>query len=177
MICDEADEVIQELFASLPCRYQTGLEESMKSRYIIFDCVNLLHYKCHKINLKWGGSSIDSPDWIKSNNDINEDNKCFQYAATVALNHKEIRKKLQIISKINPFIDRYSWKGTNYPSRKDAWISKVEKNNQKLLLMHYMLKNEYIYLACILKHTLNHENQTIFYRFQMEKYKQQTWIL
>ena len=37
----------------------------MKGSDFIFDCVNLLHYKCHKINLKRGGLYIDSPDWIK----------------------------------------------------------------------------------------------------------------
>ena len=31
----------------------------------IFDCVNLLYYKYHKISFKHGGSYIDSPDWIK----------------------------------------------------------------------------------------------------------------
>ena len=37
----------------------------MKGSDFIFDCVNLLHYKCHKINLKRCGLYIDSPDWIK----------------------------------------------------------------------------------------------------------------
>ena len=30
------------------------------------DYVQLLHYKCHKINLNCGGSYIDSPDRIKN---------------------------------------------------------------------------------------------------------------
>ena len=56
----------------------------------------------------------------KATNHINYDDKCFQHAATVALSHEEIRKKLQGISKINPFIDEYNLNGINYPSRKDA---------------------------------------------------------
>ena len=28
----------------------------------IFDCVNLLYYKCHKLNLNRSGSNIESPD-------------------------------------------------------------------------------------------------------------------
>ena len=41
-----------------------------------------------------GGSYIDSPDWKKASiNPINKkDNKCFQCALTVALNHEEIGK-------------------------------------------------------------------------------------
>ena len=55
--------------------------------------VNLLYYTCHKINLKSGGSYIDSPDWIKKKkatiNPKNKDGKCFQHAASVALKHGE----------------------------------------------------------------------------------------
>ena len=54
----------------------------MRGSDFIFECVYLLHYKCHKINTNCGGSYIDSPSWIKSNkatiNPIRKnDNKCF----------------------------------------------------------------------------------------------------
>ena len=32
----------------------------------VFNCVQLLHYECHKINLNLGGSYIDPPDPIKT---------------------------------------------------------------------------------------------------------------
>ena len=78
MINDKADEVIEELFS----RYQIRLETSMKGRDFIFDCVNLLYYKCHKIKFKRDGSYVDFPDSIKNKkatiNLINKkDNKCF----------------------------------------------------------------------------------------------------
>ena len=38
----------------------------MKGSDFIFHCVNMLHYKCHKIYLKLGGSYTDSPDWMKN---------------------------------------------------------------------------------------------------------------
>ena len=41
---------------------QIGLETSMRASDFIFDSVQLLHYKCHKINFKRGGSYIDSPE-------------------------------------------------------------------------------------------------------------------
>ena len=59
MIQDKADEIIEKPFESLLKRYQIGLELLMKGRNFIFDCVHLLHYKCHKINLNCGGSYID----------------------------------------------------------------------------------------------------------------------
>ena len=45
------------------------------------------------MHFKGGGPYIDSPDWIKKKkatvNSKNEDDKCFQYAAAVALNYKK----------------------------------------------------------------------------------------
>ena len=49
MINDEADEVKEELFDSLKNRYQNNLE-SVKGSEFFFDYVQLLNYKCHKIN-------------------------------------------------------------------------------------------------------------------------------
>ena len=61
-------------------------------------------------------------------NPINKkDNKCFQYAITVALNYEEIKKDPQRITKIKPFINKYNWKGINFPSEK-RWL---EKNWEK----------------------------------------------
>ena len=98
-------EVIKELVDSLKKRYQNNLELMEGSKFV-FDYVHLLHYKCHKINPHCDGSYIDTPDWIKNKtttiNPIKKkDNKCFQYAVTVTLNHEEIKKDLQRITKIN----------------------------------------------------------------------------
>ena len=111
MINDEADEVIKEHFDSLKNRNQNSLE-SIKDSEFVFHYVHLLYYKCHKINPNRSGSDIDSPDWIKSKkatiNPINKkDNKCFQYAVTVSLNYEQIRKHVERITKIKPFINKY----------------------------------------------------------------------
>ena len=92
----------------------------MKGSEFVFNYVQLLYYKFHKINPNRGGSYMDSPDWVKNKkatvNPINKiDNKCFQYTVTVALNHAEIKKYLQIITKIKPFINKYNWKKVHFP--------------------------------------------------------------
>ena len=94
----------------------------MKGSEFVFDYVQLLFYKCHKINPTGSGSYIDSPDWIKRKketiNPINKkDNKCFQYAETFVLNYEEIKKDTQI-TKIKAFINKYNWEGINFPSEK-----------------------------------------------------------
>ena len=78
-----------------------------------------------------GWSYIDPPDHIKkTTNPINkEDNKCFQYVTTFALNHKEIGRNSGRISKIKLFIDKYNWEGIIYRSGKGYWKKKVVCGN------------------------------------------------
>ena len=49
----------------------------------------------------------------------NEDDKCFQYAATVAINHEEIKRDPQRVSKIKPFINKYNRNRTKHPFEKN----------------------------------------------------------
>ena len=45
----------------------------------------------------------------------------FSIRLTVALNHEEIKKDLQRITQIKPFISKYNWEGINFLSDKDDW--------------------------------------------------------
>ena len=65
MIKDKINEVIEKLFDLLLNKYQIGLETLMRGSDFIYDCVHLLHSRCHKINFKRGRSYIDSSEWIK----------------------------------------------------------------------------------------------------------------
>lgn len=51
-------------------------------------------------------------------NPINDDDKCFQYVAIVALNYEKIGSNSQKMLKIESFISKYNCKEVNYPSRK-----------------------------------------------------------
>ena len=112
MIGNEADEITEEFFESLLQRYQEGIEESVKGSHFVFDSFDLLYYKCHQVNVDRGRSNIDSLKWLKNKEATitpkNNDDKCFQYALTVPLNYQSIKKNLQRISKIKPFIDEYN---------------------------------------------------------------------
>ena len=83
---------MKELFDLLKNRYQNN-QESIGGSEFVFDYVQLLYYKCHKINPNRGATYIDSLDWIKIkkvtiNPITKKDNKCFQYVITVALNQE-----------------------------------------------------------------------------------------
>ena len=116
--CNDANENVKELFDSLKSTYQNNLQTPMERNGFIFDSVQLMYYKCHKKNFRRGGSSIDSPDQMKKKkatiNTKNEDEECFQYAATVALHYGEIESHPERVSNIELFIKKCNWKGINY---------------------------------------------------------------
>ena len=91
MIGYDTDEIIQELFDPLLHRYQIGREQTMKGTNFIFDCILGMYYRFSKISFDYGGSYMDCPKLIKNKTSSNKSKKNdngFQYAITVALNHK-----------------------------------------------------------------------------------------
>ena len=56
------------------------LEELSKRNEFVFNSVNLLYYKFHKLSLNRGGSYIDSSKWLKNKkatiSSKHNDNKC-----------------------------------------------------------------------------------------------------
>ena len=103
----EADEIIKKLFECLLQKYQEWLEDKMRGSQFVFDSIDLLHYNLHKISLNRVGSYTEFPIWLKTKqatiNSKNNDDKCFRYAVTTALNYQNIRRDPQEISKIKPF--------------------------------------------------------------------------
>ena len=108
----ETEEVAENLIMQLLQKYQDNLQNKMKGSYFIFNGINYLYYDLNRITISKGGSYIESPKWLKDKkctiNQKNTDNKCFQYATTLALNHDKINRDPQRISKIKPFIDNYN---------------------------------------------------------------------
>ena len=68
-------------------------------------------------------------------------NKCFQYTLTVPLNHEEIKKDPQRITKIKPFMNKCNRVGINFPSEKDD-SKNLKKIIEQFFLMFCMLKNK-----------------------------------
>ena len=167
MIGSDTNKVIEDLFKSLLQRYQENLEEKMRGSEFSFDAVNLLHYDLNKISLNRGGSYIKSPDWIGAkkatiNPTNKKDDKCFQYALTVALNSEKIKDHPERTSKIKPFIDQYNWNEIDFPSTGKDW-KKSESNNKSIALniLYVPHNTEKICHAYKSKYNLTHENQVI----------------
>ena len=94
------------------------------------------------MNLNIGGSYKDSPDSIKTKKAIiNPIIKKGYKSSSVALNHGEIGKHSERMTKIKPFINKYNWEKINFPSEKDDW-RKIEKNNLIIAINICMLKKK-----------------------------------
>ena len=53
---NDTNEVVNKLFEPLRSKYQDNLETSIKISNFTFDSVQLMYYRCHKVNFKRGGS-------------------------------------------------------------------------------------------------------------------------
>ena len=93
----ETNEIIEQLFECLLENYQKDLEEPMRRSDSVFHSIDLLYYHSNKISLNRTWRSMN--EWLKKAtiNPKNNDNNCFQYALTVALNDQNIKKDPQRI--------------------------------------------------------------------------------
>ena len=84
------------------------------------------------------------------------------FLLTVALNHEQIKKDPQRITKIKPFINQYNWKELNFPLQKKDW-NEFDKNNKTigLNILYVPRGTEEIRHAYKSKHNLKGENQVI----------------
>ena len=73
------------------------------------------------------------------------------------LNHEEIKKDPQRITKVETFIGKYNWKIINVPSEKNDW-KKFEKNIVRIPLNVLYAKKEKIYPAYVWKTSYSFNN-------------------
>ena len=92
-------------FLHLFCKSFRKINKKMIGSEFIFDSVNLLNYHLQKTSLKRARSYIDSPKWLENKkatiNTKNNDDNCFQYALTLALNYQDIKKTLKEYQKLS----------------------------------------------------------------------------
>ena len=84
----------------------------------------------------------------------------FNTQQLVALNYKEIEPNPERISNFKPFINKYNWKGINYPSTLDDW-RRFEKNDPTTALNVLYTKEKEIIPAYISKHNLTCGKQIV----------------
>ena len=159
-------------------RYRNIFEVSMRGSEFIFNAVQLFHYKCRKVNFKRGRSYIDSPVWIKNKkatiNPKTEDDKCFQYAATAALNYNEIEYNPESVSNILSFISKCKWHRINYPPKLND-CKRFAKNNPTIALNILYVKEKDIFQAYISNNNSTREEQVIVLMISNEENEKECW--
>ena len=135
----ETDDIINELFKYFFQRYQEKLEEKTRGSKFVFESVDLLYYGLDKTRLRRGKSYIKSPEWLENKRATigpkNDDDNCFQYAITVALNHQNTENHPERISNIEPFINQYNWKDIDFLSHQKNGKA-LNKIIRQLLLVY-----------------------------------------
>ena len=137
-LADNTNDAISNLIESFLSNYQKEEQILRNVRRYTYDSVDMLGIHFRDIKLKRGKSFIESPKWLADkkvtiNPKNTKDNKCFQHAITVALNHKIISKNPQRISKIRPHINKYNWKDIDFLAGTDEY-KKFERNNNNIAL-------------------------------------------
>ena len=123
----DTDEAIDKLSDTLLERFHGTRERSFeRGSKFIFENVDLLYY-FHRIDMRRGGSYIEPSEWIKNKGSIInpkniDDDYCLQYSVPAALDHKGIGKNPHRMSKIEPFIRKYNWEGTEFSAVPKEWI-------------------------------------------------------
>ena len=81
---------------------------------------------------------LNSLGWFRGKKEaiINGVNS-FQNALNEALNYQTIETHAERVSKIMPYIDKYNWKGIEFPAGPKDWkiLNKIIRN---LLLIYYL---------------------------------------
>ena len=95
---DDTNEIIKLLFESFLQRFEENLQNMMTGSEFEFDGINIFYYSFNKTSIYRGSTYTDSPKWLKNKkstiNPKNNDDKCFQYAVTLALNLDNINKTI-----------------------------------------------------------------------------------
>ena len=129
----ETDDIIRELFRSFLHNYQEELK-IIKGSDFVFESVELMDYKLHRVHLRRGGSYIKSPEWLlykraTINPKSEEDDEYLRDSIILGLNYNEIKgKELESIFK------RIRHEDEDFLSYQRDWEI-FEQNNESIALI------------------------------------------
>ena len=156
---NETDNIIKELSKSFLDNYQKKEQTMRGGSDFIFESVELMDYKFHKVSLKRGGSYIKSFEWLKNkratiNPKNKKDDKCFHHAITSSLNYNEIKKK-----ELENIFQKIKREDIDFLSHQRIWKN-FEQNNEPISLniLFSSQNNEEITLAYKSEHNFKREN-------------------
>ena len=141
------NEIVNEMFAHMQPQIENPALANSRYR---FNEVLLLDVSFYQLNLTRGSSYITLPSWITNKkaviNPKNEnDEECFKWAVTAALNYNEIKSNPERMSNIVGYTNNYNWSGLEFPVAINK-ISEFEKNND-IVVNVLGVKEQRIYIC------------------------------
>ena len=158
---ENANAIIREIFRSFLHNYQQELKITKGSDFV-FESVDLLDYKLHRVSLRRGGSYIKSPKWLLHKgatiNPKNEnDDECLRWSIICALNYNEIMKK-----EFENIFKKIKHEDKDFSSHQGDWEN-FEQNNESIALnvLFSSQDSEEITLVYKSEHNLERENNAL----------------
>ena len=147
-------------------------------RYLDLDFTidKILHIEVdfNKLKLTRGSSYLPLPKNFSGKfsviNPKNEDDEeCFRWAVTAALNYNEIKKDPQRITNLKKHVDKYNWDGLSFPMALNK-IDLFERRNPDIAV-HVLTKDviEGVYMCRKSKHLDRKHNVILFLLCEEEK--------
>ena len=126
------DNIIRDIFKSFLHNYQEELKIISRSEFI-FESVELMDYKLHRVRLRRGGSYIKSPEWLANKratiNPKNEnDDECLRWSTISAVHYNEITK-----NEFENIFKKIKHKDKTFSSHQRDW-GNFEQNNESFAL-------------------------------------------
>ena len=157
----DAGDIIREVFRSFLHNYQEELK-IIKGSDFVFESVELMDYKLHRVRLRRGGSYIKSPEWLLHKgatiNPKNEnDDECLRWSTISALNYNEIMKK-----EFENIFKKIKYEDKDFSSHQIDWEN-FEQNNESVALnvLFSSQDSEEITLIYKSEHNYKRENNAL----------------
>ena len=127
---ENTNAIIREIFRSFLHNYQQELK-MIKGSDFVFESVDLMDYKLHRVRLNRGGSYIKSPKWLENkkatiNPKNKNDDECLRWSTISALNYNEIMKK-----EFENIFKKIKHEDKDFLSQKRDWEN-FEQNNESI---------------------------------------------
>ena len=166
----DTDDIIRELFRSFLHNYQEELK-IIKGSDFVFESVQLMDYKLHRVRLRRGGSYVKSPEWLANKKaTINPKNKndyeCLRWSIISALNYNEIMKK-----EFENIFKKIKHEDKDFSSHRRDWEN-FEQNTESIAFNVLLASQnmEEITLVYKSEHNYNRENKVLWLMINDEKY-------
>ena len=128
----DTNDITREMFRSFLHNYQEGLK-MIKGSDLVFESVDIIDYKLHRVRLNRGGSYIKSPKWLENkkatiNPKNKNDDECLRWSIISALNYNDIMKK-----ELENIFKKIKHEDKDFLSQKRDWKN-FEQNNESIAL-------------------------------------------